>query len=199
MKHERIFIVALAYVIGFTTAYIAFGLTNTTGQETIVLTTPNNNQEYVDNSFEAFVPMNGLTVRYDEEGLFAELDGNESIISAALESEENAGQGFHMDIPFYFISPSGKYVYYCEQERLDDLECNQYVYDVERGTVYQVAVDGEAYRISVFDFPLSWTPENTLLSSQHRSISAVEPWKLEQYEEITEVFEEPIDLDVSTQ
>lgn len=131
MRHERAFLVALAYVIGFTTAFIAFGVSSDTITDQISYT-GSQNVAAVAATMTA-VPEPIITtqdVGLDERGLYVMRDGEEYFVSARLPQGSEPGAGYHVSIDRLTLTNDGRLLYYCAQEDFDQEGCTEYVYDV---------------------------------------------------------------------
>ena len=179
MINERAVIVALSYVIGFTTAFIAFGVTQqksdyaTANKLTTSFSAETFEQaELIATSFEAFK---------NEDGFFVTVDGNEQIISARSTNE--VGQpGFHFDVPYYEVSPTTQYVHYCEQMTEVPTECTHFIYVVDEHIVYPVTVERDGGLVSnISDMHTHWLDDGRLEIGLFVSESVEEPWVLEGY------------------
>lgn len=141
MKNEKVALVFFAYIIGFTTAFIAFAI---------------NDNEYSKKDMAAFkkhpevvahtdrVQQNnsGVEVMEREEGLFVLIDGQERVLSATA-SNGVSGEGFHTEIFSSSVSPSGQYVHFCASLVGEEGLCTNFIYSTEEDMVYRVKVGDE--------------------------------------------------------
>ena len=143
MKHERATLIVFAYIIGFTTAYIAYALTPSAPAPTYtavpqptapaVVTTPN---RVAGVSAREATPRQYQSVEAEMtgEGLFAILDGQSRILSAqAIRATGQAG--FHDEVIAYAPSPDNQFIAYCVRQTGMSASCNPYVYDVAADVV----------------------------------------------------------------
>lgn len=178
-RHERAIIVAASYVIGFTSAYIAFGVAATDYQHKITLP-PTQPQT------ETTVAEEERTVlRLEETGLVAVTEDLERLLSAHRSSPLAANvvgatpePGMAHSLVEAELSRDGAYVYFCEALTADAQTCDPYVYDVAADTLHPVRVNGTDYYPQIDEHRSSWTPSGYLTVNQFRSISPGMPWLL---------------------
>ncbi len=178
MINERAIIVALSYVIGFVTAFIAFGISQQT---------PHYSQHYSDANASKFsnvvdveMAASSFQAFKNETGLFVAVDGDERIITAKLEGKEGE-PGFHFDVPYYEVSPDMQYIHYCEQMSEIPTECTSFVYVVDQHVVYPADFDGSGIVSSILDMHTHWLDDGRLEIGPFVSASAEKPWMLVQY------------------
>jgi hypothetical protein len=184
-KHERITIVILSYLIGFTTAFIAFSFQTVPSEPDFY----QSDQSYavVDNSASVSQTStdnkdNALkTVSVDEkmDGLYAIIDGKERIMSAQAISATSAIPGFHHQLFEVEISPNTEYIHYCAQSLDTDDFCSHFIYSVVNDVTYVVSnPDGQRLTSSIQDVDVIWSEDNTLIAGLWESASTETPWKL---------------------
>lgn len=139
-RNERVAILLVAYVIGFVTAYVAFGLTQL--EERFVYM-PVDNTASVINALEKKSDAPGIAAM-TKEGLVLVKNNEARIISATQASADGIlPEGYHTRIADYSLSPDGKHVYFCEVPG-DALDiCRPYTYSVAEDVVYPVKIDGQ--------------------------------------------------------
>lgn len=155
-NHESALLVVLAYVIGFTTAFIMFVLANDT------------KQQIVDPAFEPDVdmtqdrPASKLELMQTGEGLFVKLNGHERIISAFTDDSE-ADAGFYTAIVSATISPDGQYVHYCAKMEVGAATCRHFVYSAAEDATYMLKDAGEQLETpDAMAAEWSWSVDSTL-------------------------------------
>src|SRR5690606_35816796 len=117
-----------------------------------------------------------------QDGLFAMTDDHKRILSAnRTPLEANAisalgGSGVHYAIIDAEVSPSNKFIYFCEQVASSDDTCGAYVYSVDGDTLFEVSLDGERFRPVVADHESVWNEGNLLFTGDAISASAEVPW-----------------------
>lgn len=189
MKHEKIVLVGLAYCIGFTTAFIAFGFQNEYGHmqvpqvreygasglvqklpaEEVAETTAASSYEFIDDAV------------ITEEGLFATMQDEMRVVSAYAPSPEGRVAGFHYRVVDMLVSPDQSYLYYCVLLSQEDTTCRSYLYHAASDAVYPVKdITTNAYlETEVGSLEVTWTEQNMLIVSGYSSISMEEPWLLQ--------------------
>lgn len=160
MKNEKVALVIFAYIIGFTTAFIAFAINDKSqsGSDLVIL---NDDQE-------AGVYADGIQTNSEVEllnnadGLFILKDGNERILSAVA-TDGMSGEGFHTEVFSSVVSPNGQYVHFCASLVGETGVCTNFVYSVGDDMVYKVRVGDELLRIGKEETAeVSWVKEDTL-------------------------------------
>ena len=177
-RHEKIIIAIAAYVIGFSTAFIAFGVNQ------VNKTAPSDFSNAYISPVSAQTPVHHMetTVSLAEEGLFAISQERKRILSANrnyLEANvvEALGEtGLHYAIIDAEVSPNGKFIYFCEQLTSLDDTCGAFVYSVGADTIYEVSLDSERFRPIVADHESVWNEGNLLLTEGAVSVNADVPW-----------------------
>ena len=167
-KHEKVVIIVLSYVIGFTAGFICFGVAESMrgeqGSDTMIAPvmatevapaeTPETvAAEVVEEAVADTIPTativdaTSFAVTYTD-GKLQVTNGDNvyllSMKSSGLDSSAQSAfknQGLHTDIPFYQASPDNKFVYFCEQQSATD-SCNSFIFDVTKNTIEYVTVDG---------------------------------------------------------
>lgn len=155
-KHEKVVIIVLSYVIGFTAGFICFGVAqsmridrNDAPHLIPVVSVATGEAEVVAKSE---TPVNSVSTDFAvtyTEGKLQVKNGDKiyllSIKSSGLDSAVQSAfenQGSHVDIPAYIVSPGNTFVYFCEQQGAKD-SCNSLVFDVVRNVIEFVTVDGK--------------------------------------------------------
>lgn len=167
-------VLALSYVIGFVTAYIAFGLSgaNYSGPQISF----QNPAPVTTEDSEAKKEI-GATVRAD--GLYALLGDKERILSAQAIAATEPNLGYHYQIVATEVSPDGKYIYYCAQMTEDSEECHNFVYDIAADTIHTVrASQSDEQLQSVIDDLSAVWQNGRLLIDGYMSMNGFEPWKM---------------------
>lgn len=177
MKHEQAILVALAYVIGFTTAFIAFSINDSNGYSSVSKSYNQNNKNLVSKA-HAEPTVQALI---NDEGLFALKDGAQRILSAQVSGAvvENTG-GYHKKIVATSVSPDGRFIYYCAQVS-DSEECMNFVYVLSEDKVYSVKDES---KLAVTPFTAAkeafWSENGTLNLAGMTSQNSESPWQLGQ-------------------
>lgn len=178
MRHEQLSILVLAYVIGFTTAYIAFGLNpnrDIASGKDVVYSSSTSLRDVVEST-----PNTIAAVTFSDVGMFAEVGDEEVVISGKLTDSVEPGPGFHVDIPFYEVSPQGNFVYYCEQHSEVPTQCSEYIYSLETHSVHPIKIEGmNVVSTDTSEQNFVWNDDETASYKEYSSVSAVTPWVME--------------------
>ena len=203
-KHEKAVLVLLAYTIGLTSGFIAFGIAQPNSQIIEDVTLVNNisvshaevqqNEQTemtlsnTDESSEAAIEGTtqtptgkGTEVYYENDRLYVSVDGETNLLSAARSSLSSAvaaafsTQGTHVTIPKFLTSPGGAFVYFCEQQQEVD-SCVSFVYDVSNNVIQYVSDNGKKVTVPATVAKSAAWNENTLSFGSYRSQSVEKPW-----------------------
>ncbi len=180
MRHEQVAILVLAYIIGFTTAYIAFGISFDPAEGSVTIAEPVPISLYKTTTDNVEANNNTVAgVLFTDSGMFSTLGGEEAVVSGKLTDEIEPGPGFHSAIPFYEVSPDGRFIYYCEQQMNNDAECSDYIYDVANNVIRPIKISGSAVTTSISKQEFVWLPDGTAQYAQFTAIGTETPWKLQ--------------------
>lgn len=180
-KHERITLVILAYVIGFSTAFIAFNFVN----QGYLAQHDNysSNYQYISDQKQIKTideePSVDLVVEKKSDGLYALFGNNSRILSAQAISATSAVDGYHFEVFNPSVSPSGLYINYCAQLLATDSDCKHYLYNVETDTTYKVTMpNGEQLVSDIVEIFAEWLPGDILTTTDYISANGSAPWEL---------------------
>jgi hypothetical protein len=185
-RHEKALIIVSAYVIGFITAFIAFGISKTATQ----------NEEYVSfdlktsQAEESAQVHDAISVNVGSDGLYLVTGERERLLSAnrnALSASVQlaaAEPGFFYQIVDAEASRDGSYVYYCEQLTEEAANCDPYVYVIADDTLYRVKSDGQLLYPISSSHESMWSGESTLIVNGFVALDAERPWELSTVEEV---------------
>lgn len=166
MKHERATITFLAYIIGFTTAFIGFGIDYSSQATTPASSVQTTAKESVDT----------ISLIKNSEGLFVNMDGTKRVLSAQVIGAVQQ-HGYHKDIVSSAVSNSGRYVYYCALHEVDAEFCVQYIYDTEVDATHLVKREGSTAQLLKEPANAQAVWEGDLLNIQSFvSINSQTPW-----------------------
>lgn len=168
--HTKAILIALAYLIGFTTAYIAFQLNDVSPSYAQKDTRAVENK--IVQQASAYGAVKAVTT---SEGLFVSSDGEERIISATADGED-LEFGFHREIISSSVSPDGSMVYYSATMDESD-SCYHFVYVVGEDMVYPVrSGDDLLVTPSATAQTSVWLSNNLLSIEGAKSVDANTPW-----------------------
>lgn len=161
MKNEKVALVFFAYIIGFTTAFIAFAIDNNDYSK--------NDYEYRnkysvtnESKNEIAQSQNEVEVLDKPEGLFIKRGNTERVLSATA-IEGVSGEGFHTEVLATSVSPDGRYVYFCTSLVGDEDVCTSFVYSSAEDMVYRVRVSGESLKTTKEEIStVSWVSSEAL-------------------------------------
>ena len=181
-RHERALVVAASYIIGFTSAFIAFGVSNIPQTPELLVNSVSSQAQVVTASAKK---SEATSLRFEDAGLVVVTEDLERLLSARRSSSlmanvisSGAQSGFAVSIVEAEISRDGQFVYYCEQQSTDSDSCVAYVYSVVDDIIHPVQVDGSHYNPKSEGHMSTWTPAGYLNLEAYRSVSANTPWVL---------------------
>jgi hypothetical protein len=176
--------VAASYVIGFASAFIAFGVTDANAPAALPVVA-----EYIESHEQTAVAaekVKATTLRVEETGLVLVTEDLERLLSARKSSPLAANAltaanepGFAERLVEAELSRDGKFAYFCEVLNESDTTCDAYVYDVEMDTIYPVKVNDTVYRPETETHRSSWSSSGNLIVDQFHSVSTSRPWILQ--------------------
>jgi hypothetical protein len=179
-RNEKVMILLASYVIGFTTAYIAYGI-NLAGMQDAL---PVNYTASMTASVAQAEPVVVANFEITADGLEVTVDGEPFLVSAHVSTvpEEMIAdfgyQGIHERVEGMSLSSSGSYLYFCEYPP-EAVGCAPFVYDTVSKIIYPVTVYN--YSDPVFESQLAFDGD-FLKSDELISLSPDEPWLLIQHE-----------------
>ena len=176
MKNEKVALVFFAYVIGFTTAFIAFAINDNENSKGDAIAV-RKYSEIVEHTDKVQQNNSGVEVVERPEGLFVLNNNQERILSAAA-LEGMSGEGFHTEIFTSSVSPDGQYVHFCASLVGESGVCTNFVYSIMDDLIYRVRIDGEPLKNTSIDAStVSWV-SNDALNFSEGSASASSNWTI---------------------
>lgn len=194
-KNEKIVLVILAYVIGLTTGFIGFGISNivyleyndqadyeviddleTAGHNLVGYIPPTSNPPTDVNGSESEIAYKDgyLTIVSDDESLVLSVHTDklgETIPDLLAE------QGHHTVKPIYQLSPDGQYVYFCELH-LGATDCTNLIFDKKTVTIQYLQSNQQKLFTSNALATKAFWADDGLHIGDYTSISPTTPWKL---------------------
>lgn len=159
-RHERVMMVVSAYVIGFTTAFIAFGV-NQISNTSYVAEAPAGalvqQTASVINATESEPPAPTTieTVTIDQDGLwYTNQLGAVRLVTAY--DPVSAADGHYQSILEYQLSADETMLYFCEVPTATADACKPFLYDANEDVVYPVTVSGERIALPLDAVTLTW-------------------------------------------
>jgi len=173
-RNERVIILITSYIIGFLTAYIAFGVINLEEEIRFV---------YVPTQQTAAVAASDtpdVRVYVNETGLIFDNGQEQQVVSALSIPTEGAAlaEGDTVVIVNYSLSKDSQYVYFCEQPSLSAQSCIPYVYSVAENTLHPVTVEGERVAFDSATHDATWNTQGRLIADNYASVDSSTPWEL---------------------
>ncbi len=149
-RHERAAIVTASYIIGFITAFIAFGAT--VGTDEVVPALPQS--ATVIESIDTTVPTQEpdevaseqavMSLHYTEAGLVLKTPENERLLSAA-------------QVIGATLSPNEHFVYFCEVADAAGETCQSLIYDIQNNSLVPVTVNATALSLPATAHRVTWS------------------------------------------
>jgi hypothetical protein len=172
--HEKAALIALAYMVGFITAYIAFSLGAPETDRTHFAKSPTNTI-----GIQQASASSAVSAVSNDDGLFVINDGVERIVSARTDLEEYE-PGYHRRIATVEVSAAGDFVHYCALMSSSDDLCSHFVYSVDEDVVYRVRTSDQSLDTSVAEAKTAkWSTDNFLTIGTLSSLDATTPWYVE--------------------
>jgi len=163
-RNERVAILLASYLIGFITAYIAFGVVQLEDSVKFVQV-PNQNMASVIQARQEASSNENIFLAVDHDGLILIKDNERTLLSANVEEDIAVSfkDGAHVAISSYALSDDKKNVYFCELPSTDSDSCRPYIYSIQDDIVYPVTVDGERVAFAAVDHEVSWSEDGELI------------------------------------
>jgi hypothetical protein len=188
-RHERAALVGVAYFLGFLTTFIWLGY-NTVATSTAPIIPAVAQPASVVSAVAATpepvapAPVAPGVVKY-ENGILevSALGGSRTLsfnvdVSDDANSAEFADQGLHAGELSYAASPSGEYVFFCEQKTTEAETCSPFVYDVLADKIYRVTNDGERVDLLTSAAKTVTWSDNALVIGDVVAKDTSKPWAL---------------------
>lgn len=195
IRHEQAVLVVMAYVVGFVTAFIAFGVNKSDEAKQIVYTPTTNevqaNQVIEATEEESMAPVNNsannasVAGAFYQDGMFTAVNNSEQVVlsvDSALMPDlatdpQFASQGLHQSPPEYVVSPNGAFIYFCEEYTTPGT-CRSFVYDLAQDLIIPVTFAGERTEISLSDAATASWSNNTLLIADFATSGVNGTWDM---------------------
>ncbi len=154
-RNERVIMVLAAYAIGFTTAFIAFGVTQIEDSIQFVYVPSTSQTANAISAAQAEPHASDGALVLNEVGLLYS-DGETEVL-LSTNTVQNGEDGFHAAMIDYTLSPNAKFVYFCEQPLPTSDSCKPFVYDVARELVFPALSNGLRIALPLVAQDLMWT------------------------------------------
>ena len=162
-RNERVAILLASYIIGFITAYIAFGVVQLedhvdfaqVSNQHMASVIASREQSSVSNAF----------IATDKEGLILIHNGERTLLSAVETASTDSllQDGVHVAISDYSLSPDQSHVYFCEIPFAESDSCRPYLYSIDDGVVYPVEIQGERVAFATVGQEVTWSEDGALI------------------------------------
>ena len=168
-KHERVGIVVVAYIIGFTTAYIAFGV-NQLGLSTAI-------NSVASSASVVQSQLNQVSASVTPAGLVATINGEPVTLSATMADPASGvlPEGYNVAITDFALSPNNKYVYYCERPSMEVDSCRPYVYSIADRGAHPLTQNGARVAFAIDAPAAHWNADGSLTANG--ATSKGQPWQ----------------------
>lgn len=162
-RNERVAILLTSYVIGFVTAYIAFGVVQLENSMEFAQMPPQNMASVI--TARQPVEKAETFIAVDTEGLIIIKNNKRTLLSATGDTSTSDffTDGQHVTITDYSLSPDKAHVYFCELPAQDSDSCRPYIYSVADDIVYPFLINGERVAFEAKDQEVSWSENNELI------------------------------------
>ncbi len=176
-RHEKVAIVICAYIIGFTTAFIGFGVNSLQKKEVPYVPVQANATKEIQKNVVT-------SISFGDDGLYAVTPAGNILLSVNKSALEASVIGATRNSGYYFAivdaeaSRDGKFVYFCEQLMENDTTCDPYVYDLQGDILHKVSQNGEAISSDVKTHASAWDENGMLSLNGNQSVSNAKPWEL---------------------
>lgn len=184
MQHERAAIMALTFCIGFTTAFIAYGLPETSVPGPIVQATNSQRAAVIDTQpTGATAPVTSKSnvapgVSLDADGLWLLANGEEYLVSPSASFAPEMEEA-HVDIHQAVVRNDGAYLFFCAETPAAAGMCEPRVFDVENYRVHRVESQGQTGNLEPATMDVTWLADGSLNINGYTSVSLATPWVVE--------------------
>ncbi len=168
-KHEQAFLVILAYVIGFTTAFIAFKLSDDSRFYDSLAANSHDTTSESRNEVSVSIKNGDLVLK----------NGDRDRVVSAKSYDSNVEDGFHREVMSAAVSPNGRFLHYCVEMDAEADSCVNFVYSVNNDTIYRVK--DQSGQIESGEEALSdsgWLADGRLHLFNKQSVGADKPWQM---------------------
>lgn len=178
-RNERVVVVIVSYVIGFTTAFIGFSLGDAGKKADTLVPTKIEAPQAVGQTASVFVSYTDGKLEVVKEDMphVLSVSYDSPFIADGLELSEKM-PGVHKEIAHRSLRRDGRFLFFCEVVN-DPAQCYPYIYDTVADTTFYV-------RINEVPFPVStevakaagWNASQVFSIANYRSTDTERPWLL---------------------
>lgn len=181
-RHDRAIIMVSTYIIGFVSAYIAFGVEQLEQYIEVPAPVAQTISAPVTERVEVTAKPSSLVI--DHRGLVLVTDEEEILLATRKSYAQTANviagtrEATHKLIEAE-LSRDGMYAYFCEQVDESDEVCSAYVYSVKKDIMYPLQIDREIYTPNIDEHFSAWSAGGYLMVDGYSSVSSNTPWLLQ--------------------
>ena len=171
-RHERVYLVLASYIIGFTTAFIGFGVNQLNGQKTDMGGVQS--ASVIQTQMQTHAK-NDVALKETSQGLILAQNGNETLLTARRDAVSNAEvgkDGIYASLAAAELSPDKNYAYFCEVPVPNATDCKPFVYSLDHKLVIPLKSNGQRIAFPANDQRITWsihgiaTIDGTAIDSQ---------------------------------
>lgn len=181
MKNERASIVALSYVIGFTTAFIAYAAVVEVPlyQSPAIMANVSQSASVADAAAASPVseaPVSG-SIMETVEGVEVTKDGVTRLIAVKRSFQPDFGPDAYDRLLKASNSRDGQFTFFCVTSASDS--CQASIYSWEQNGIFPIRVNGEKVAYEANELNVAWASDNRLQFNSAVSVNSATPWILE--------------------
>lgn len=187
MQHERAAVMALTFCIGFTTAFIAYGVPQVSAPVPVAFAPATQPAAIIiaesPESVPAPAPSAAVAtaqpgVALDKEGLWFLRNGERLLVSPSIASAPTIPEA-HVDVHQAVARADGAYLFFCAETAAAAGVCEPRVFDSTNFGVHRIQSQGQTGTLDPAQLEVSWQSDGRLAINGFVSSSAVQPWVVE--------------------
>lgn len=187
MQHERAAIMALTFCIGFTTAFIGYGIPTTSAPIAVTPVSNTQTASLADTQPARIVEPSYTTggggqpasrVSLDTDGLWFIVAGEEYLVSPSTSLAPDI-QEAHTDIHQALARTDSSYLFFCAETLETAGLCEPRVFDLANFRIHQVQSQGQTGTLDPATMQVTWLADGRLSINGFTSAAATMPWQVE--------------------
>jgi len=186
-RHERAYVVMTSYVIGFTSAFIAFGINHVVQTDFVVIEDLTQTAAVQQPAMQPRMGQSySASIRIEPAGLVVVSEAGKRLLSARKDSpylasviSSEAQPGLAVKIVEAELSRDSRFVYFCEQLQAEAQSCVAYVYNIASDVLHPLKVRGAVYEPQIVTHTSAWSQDGNLMVDGFISSSPLTPWELQ--------------------
>ena len=181
MQHERAAVMALTFCIGFTTAFIAYGIPTVEAPPTLVTAAPTQTAAVIqaDRTAPSAQPESrNVGVTLDDDGLWLQIGDERHLASPSVAVAPEIPEA-HVDVHQAVVREDGAFLFFCAETTASQGQCEPRVYDVANFRMYRVESNGQTGTLEPATLDSVWQNDGRLDINGFASVTAQRPWMLE--------------------